>query len=274
MHAALYRRVSTDQQTGSLAVQDQICLDYARLKGWIIPPEFTFEDEDTSGTVPMVNRQGGARLLLACRHGVQLADDPNLNPTRPKHLIVAKLDRLGRNVEDILKTVKLLDSLGVCIHFVDLGGEILTTQGAIGKVIITIMAAFAEYERDRIAERITDRFRHKRANGELVSHPPYGWDAIDSGRVNPKTGRPVRILEPNLDEQRWIRYMAQLRAGGASYAAIAKELNRLGVAPKTPAGTVLKTKTGTKVTDGTWALGSVAHVLSSSYTIELLKQAA
>jgi len=263
----VYRRVSTNQQSGSLEVQDRICLDYAKLKGWSVPPELTFQDEDTSGSVPMAQRRGGAQLVLAARLGVTVGTEL----VKPRHLIVAKLDRLGRNVEDILRTTRLLDALGVCIHFVDLGGEILTTQGPIGKVLLTIMAAFAEYERDRIAERIADRFRAKRLAGEAVSKRPYGWNLVPSGRVNPKTGRPTLLLEANHEEQRWIRQIAAWRAAGLSYNRIARLLNQHAVPTPVPTGTGIKCRDGTtRLSSGQWGTGSVAHVLNSTYTRQLL----
>jgi DNA invertase Pin-like site-specific DNA recombinase len=71
-----------------------------------------------------------------------------------KHLVVAKLDRLGRSAIDLLNTVKLLDSLKVILHIVDLGGDSLSTQGASGRLIFTVLAGMAEYERALIAGRI------------------------------------------------------------------------------------------------------------------------
>ena len=271
---AAYLRVSTSQQTGSIQVQDQICLEYARLKGFILPADLIFQDEDISGSKPMAERRGGAGLLRTLRSRSGADAGPAESAPRIQHVIVAKLDRLGRNVEDILRTTKLLDALGVCIHFVDLGGEILTTQGPIGKVLLTVMAAFAEYERDRIAERIRDRFRAKRLAGEATSKRPYGWDLVPSGRVNPKTGRPTMLVKANLEEQNWIRQMAAWRSAGLSYNRIARLLNQQAVPTAVPADTTIKCRGGaTRLSSGQWGTGSVAHVLKSTYTKHLLNHA-
>jgi hypothetical protein len=64
----------------------------------------------------MAERRGGAGLLRTLRSRAGADAEPSSAP-RIQHVIVAKLDRLGRNVEDVLRTTKVLDALGICIHF-------------------------------------------------------------------------------------------------------------------------------------------------------------
>ena len=63
-------------------------------------------------------------------------------------LIAAKLDRLFRSALDALQTVASLKEHGVSLVLLDLGGDI--SNNGMSKLFLTIAAAFAEAERDRI----------------------------------------------------------------------------------------------------------------------------
>jgi DNA invertase Pin-like site-specific DNA recombinase len=65
-------------------------------------------------------------------------------------LVCCKLDRFARNVEDGLKTVRELVEQGVTVDILNLGR---IDNTATGKLILTIMLAFAEFERNMILER-------------------------------------------------------------------------------------------------------------------------
>lgn len=280
MNATIYRRVSTDSQF--IGTQEKICFDYATLKGFEVPPENVFDDEDTSGTIPLARRRGGSRLLARIEAsrgegGLKIGNSqfPIFNCSQPQlsqpiqHLIVSKLDRLGRNAEDLLRTVRQFTEIGVCVHFVDMGGEILTTQGPIGKMMLTMLAGFAEFERNMIVTRIHDRMKQKKERGELCGTVPYGWDAILTGAVSPK-GVAIRVLQDNPTELGWLRHMLKLREAGLSYAKIAKDMNHRGVPSKVPAGTKIKNNRGVEMLcSGLWGRGNVAHVLNNSHTKNL-----
>jgi len=66
-------------------------------------------------------------------------------------LIVAKLDRLGRNNIDVQNTVKDLMAKGIQVTCLDIPVQDLTT--AEGKLMLQLMASFAEFEKERIRER-------------------------------------------------------------------------------------------------------------------------
>ncbi len=68
-------------------------------------------------------------------------------------VIVTKLDRLGRDTADMVSLVKEFDKLGVAIKFLDDG---ISTEGAMGKMVVTILAAVAQAERQRILERTNE----------------------------------------------------------------------------------------------------------------------
>lgn len=259
--AAIYRRVSTDKQDDSLELQENRVLDYCRWKGFRVEPELMFADPDTSGRTPIRERPGGCALMNRLQYG------------DVKHLVVAKLDRLGRNVRDALNVLEALEKLGITLHITDLGGESISTQGHIGRLILTILMAVAEWEANEIRDRITKSLRAKFDRGELTGHVPYGYDceyrfadghtllsARALTRAQLETMPPVvsRRLVPNEQEARWIRFMTSRRAGGAPLKRIAAELNHLGVS----------TKQGRP-----WQVGSVHSVLQSRHARRLIAKA-
>ena len=66
-------------------------------------------------------------------------------------VVVSKLDRLGRDAPDVLSTIKSLSTLGVEVVVLQLGK--LDLASTPGKLMLTMLAAVAEMERDLIVER-------------------------------------------------------------------------------------------------------------------------
>lgn len=84
-------------------------------------------------------------------------------------IIVKKLDRLGRDTADMVKLVKEFDSMSVVVKFMDDG---ISTEGAMGKMVVTILAAVAEAERARILERTNEGRVEAKANGIQFGRKP------------------------------------------------------------------------------------------------------
>ncbi len=68
-------------------------------------------------------------------------------------ILVKKLDRLGRDTADMIQLIKEFDALGVAVRFIDDG---ISTDGEMGKMIVTILSAVAQAERTRIFERTNE----------------------------------------------------------------------------------------------------------------------
>jgi len=264
--AALYGRSSTRLQEQSIAAQETNMLDWASVNGFQADPAAVFLEDDTSGAIPFAERPKGAALLRLLREG------------RHKHLIVPKIDRLGRSAMDVQNTIHTLrEKLGVRVHIIDLGGHHFDTGHPLSGMIIAVLAYAAQMELDRIRERIQTVLDHKASKGELIGTIPYGFYAIETGAVTSKGVR-VRRLVPNPTEQHWLQQMIEWRRHGLSYNLIARRLNQLGVPTKTGAGNVIHYKpsprwpTGrTLLTTGRWQCGNVARVLNSKHTKRLLK---
>ncbi|WP_334472294.1 recombinase family protein [Arsenophonus sp. PmNCSU2021_1] len=68
-------------------------------------------------------------------------------------ILIKKLDRLGRDTADMIQLIKEFDQEGVAIRFLDDG---ISTEGTMGKMIVTILSAVAQAERQRILERTNE----------------------------------------------------------------------------------------------------------------------
>lgn len=89
-------------------------------------------------------------------------------------LTVWKLDRLGRNTQHVLDVVDALASRGIGFRSITEG---LHTDGPMGKAMLTIMAAFAQLERDTLIERTRAGLAAAAANGRKGGRPRKVGDA-------------------------------------------------------------------------------------------------
>lgn len=95
------------------------------------------------------------------------ADRKGLNLLRVKVeegdiILVKKLDRLGRDTSDMIQLIKQFDEMGVAIRFLDDG---ISTEGTMGKMVVTILSAVAQAERQRILERTNEGRIEAKAKG-------------------------------------------------------------------------------------------------------------
>ena len=95
------------------------------------------------------------------------ADRKGLNLLRVKVeegdvILVKKLDRLGRDTSDMVQLIKEFDQMGVAVRFLDDG---ISTEGTMGKMVVTILSAVAQAERQRILERTNEGRIEAKAKG-------------------------------------------------------------------------------------------------------------
>jgi DNA invertase Pin-like site-specific DNA recombinase len=77
-------------------------------------------------------------------------------------ILVKKLDRLGRDTSDMIQLIKQFDEMGVSVRFLDDG---ISTEGTMGKMVVTILSAVAQAERQRILERTNEGRVEAKAKG-------------------------------------------------------------------------------------------------------------
>lgn len=175
-----YIRVSTDRQASegeSLDVQGRVLDGYAMQHGWKIAE--TFREEGVSGSVPLADRPEGARLLSQVTAG--------------DVVVVAKLDRLFRSALDALRVVEDMRKRGVALHMIDLGGDV--SGNGLAKMFLTVAAAFAEAERDRIRERVVQVKRDQAARGRFLGGVvPFGFEVRDGALVELDWNKPARAM--------------------------------------------------------------------------------
>ncbi|ACF46137.1 Resolvase domain [Prosthecochloris aestuarii DSM 271] len=132
-----YARVSTGQQSLDLQVKT--------LKAAGVKPHRLFTDTESGSTM---HRDG----LQVLRHKVEEGDV----------ILITKLDRLGRDTADMIQLIKDFDEVGVAVRFLDDG---ISTEGAMGKMVVTILSAVAQAERQRILERTNEGRLEAKAKG-------------------------------------------------------------------------------------------------------------
>ena len=143
-----YARVSTVEQVTENQ-RDQI----ARA-GYTIRPKF-FIEEQVSGSVPAAQRPGFQRLLERMDEG--------------DTLVVTKLDRIGRDSIDVQQTVERFQSEGIRLVVLQLGNLDLTSSA--GALMVKMLAAVADFERDLIIERTQAGQARARAAGTHMGRP-------------------------------------------------------------------------------------------------------
>lgn len=115
-----------------------------------------FWHEDTvSGSTNAMGRPGFAAMLEKMREG--------------ETLIVSKLDRLGRDAIDVIATVRMLAERNVRVIVHSLGGVDLASPT--GKLLVTMLAAVAEMERDLLIERTRLGINRARSEGRPIGRP-------------------------------------------------------------------------------------------------------
>ena len=87
-------------------------------------------------------------------------------------LIVAKLDRLARSTGHLLEIVRSLEDKGVALRILDFGGEAVNTSGPAGRLLLTVFAAFAQFEREMMLERQREGIARAKAAGKYKGRKP------------------------------------------------------------------------------------------------------
>ena len=123
--------------------------------------------------IKLLKDAGAEKIITDAYTGTKM-DRPNFSKLISSlksgdKLIVTKLDRFARTAIEGSKVVRELVDKGVSVHILNMG---LADNTPTGKLIITILLAFAEFERDMIVERTQAGKSIARANGQRVDGRP------------------------------------------------------------------------------------------------------
>lgn len=198
-HVAFYARVSMSggDQNPEMQLAEMRALEPS--KGWTGAVEYV--DHGVSGT--LTSRPALDRMLADCRAG------------KVSIVVVWKLDRLGRSLQHLLSMLDELRERGV--DFVSLRDSGIDSTTAAGRLMLQLLGAFAEFERNMIVERTQAGMDALRAAGKLAGTAPMGRMALDDGTLvaNPRTAQAAKRAK-------------RLHGQGLGYGTIAKTLNGEG----------------------------------------------
>lgn len=201
-----YTRVSTGEQAlgTSLADQRRKLEGLAMMRGEELTDIAT--DAGVSGAVPFDQRPAGAALLAKLQPG--------------DVVLVAKLDRIFRSAEDALSRARRWKEQHIGLVVADMGVDPVTDNGT-SRMFFGMLALVAEFERERIRERMADGRKAKaKQGGHIGGKRPFGYEVEG-------TGKEARLV-PLPEEQELIQRILALRGQGASLRAISAELEQEG----------------------------------------------
>ena len=87
-------------------------------------------------------------------------------------LVVTKPDRLARSTTDLLRIVEDLDRRGVGLIMLSMGGQQIDTRSPTGRLMVTMLAAIAEFERGLLLERQREGVAKAKADGKYKGRKP------------------------------------------------------------------------------------------------------
>lgn len=177
--------------------QEAACREYAKVRGW---------------PVRSVHHDDYAPDSLDGQPGLEAAID---DLCRADVLLVYRLDRIGGDVLIAELARRRIAAEGARVESVVPSVADPTTDH-----VRQVMDAVAELEREKIGQATSEAMRRAQQAGQRVGrYAPYGW-AIDPNDTS--------LLVEDPEEQRWVARVVELRAGGMSYYAIAKQLDEEG----------------------------------------------
>lgn len=185
----MYARVSTKDEKQDPELQLLPMRDHAVAAGWDV-----IEYVDLASAADYVRRTEWKRLLTDVRRH------------RVGQVLVWKLDRAFRSTTECLNTMAEMDSLGV--GFLVLTQPEINTRSPVGRLIFTVLAAVAEFERDLIRDRVREGM-------------------VKARRIGTKSGLPIGrpgVLSKSGFRRQWRELEPKVRAGALSRRQAAREL--------------------------------------------------
>ncbi len=181
MECVLYPRVSTEMQVDGFSLDGQ----KNSLKRFADREEMTvvdiYEDAGKSGK-SIEGRPAFKKMLSDIENGLQI-----------DYILVYKLSRFGRNAADILNSLEFIQSYGINLICIEEG---IDSSQASGKLLISVLSAVAEIERENIIEQTMNGRKEKaRQGGWNGGFAPYGYYLKDKNLfIQEEEAETIRII--------------------------------------------------------------------------------
>lgn len=191
MLTVAYCRVSTEEQAAegfSIAGQADKLRSYAELHE--LGPVTVIEDPGASGKD--LDRPGLQQVLAMVDQG------------HVGHLLVWRLDRLSRNLGDLILLADSFGKAGVSLHSFT---ERLDLSSATGRMFYNVLGSFAQFYREQLGENVAMGMAKAAQEGKWINRPKTGYDLVDGELI------------PNGDADT-VRRIFRLRADGSSFNQI------------------------------------------------------
>lgn len=234
----IYIRVSSERQVKgySLDGQKHYLAECAERRGMTVLD--TYVEEDKSGK-SIEGRTEFQRML----------DDIQSGKVHTDYVLVFKLSRFGRNARDVLNSLEFIMKYGVHLMCVEDG---LDSSTSMGKMMITILGAVAELERENIiAQSLLGREEKAKSGGWNGGFAPYGYRLVK--RVDKSKGKLETVPEEKAVVQLVFDMFLNQNMG---YTAISGYLNRNGYT-RPPA------KNAIRPSYGEWSSDHIKRMLSN-----------
>ena len=177
--AALYARVSTDEQTTDNQLRELRAV--AKRFGWKVVAEYT--DNGISGSKGRDQRPGFNEL---CKAAVRKEFDV---------IMAWSVDRLGRSLQHLVNFLGEIHAKNVDLYLHQQG---IDTTTPAGKALFQMMGVFAEFERSIIQERTKAGLARARAQGKTLGRPKVSASVERAIRRARRKGTGIRRIARDL----------------------------------------------------------------------------
>jgi|JI10StandDraft_1071094.scaffolds.fasta_scaffold95715_5 site-specific DNA recombinase len=205
MRVVIYTRVSSGEQAqDGVSLENQLmkCRIYCQYKDMEIIEEIT--DEGVSGK-KTDKRPGFVRIMDLVKNRECDA------------VVVYSLSRFCRNTAGTITAIEQMNKKDVAFHSLT---ENIDTTTAVGKLFLSMIAAFSEFECNITGERTKSALDYKKSKGEALGSVPYGFK------------RSGKMLVRDEAEQEIITLIMGLHFNDYSYGEICTELQSRGLTPR------------------------------------------
>lgn len=151
--------------------------------GWKV-----YEDKGVSGRIPFLERPSGKRLIEDIANG------------KINQVIVLRIDRLGRDLEDILKTIKTIHSYNVAITSQNEGITTLVDgkESVMSNLLINILSSISEFQYHQTREKTLAGIERAKLDGKYKGRKIGSTESVETFLSKPKVQKIMTLLNEDI----------------------------------------------------------------------------